>query len=37
MTEEKKTIWDKYIDEIVNKEINEEQSYFWAVSETKKQ
>jgi phage anti-repressor protein len=34
MTEEK-AIWDKYIDEIVNKEVAEEQSYFWAVSEAK--
>jgi hypothetical protein len=30
-----KAIWDKYIDEIVNKEAAEEQSYFWAVSQTK--
>jgi hypothetical protein len=32
---EEKAIWDKYIDEIVNKEAAEEQSYFWAVSEAK--
>jgi hypothetical protein len=31
---EEKAIWDKYIDEIVNKEAAEEQSYF-GVSEAK--
>jgi hypothetical protein len=30
-----KAIWDKYIDEIVNKEAAEEQSYFWAVFKQK--
>jgi hypothetical protein len=32
---EEKAVWDKYINEIVNKEVAEEQSYFWAVSEAK--
>jgi hypothetical protein len=30
-----KEIWDKYIDEIVNKEVAEAQGYFWAVTEAK--
>lgn len=30
-----KTIWDKHIDKIVNKEDVEEAGYFWAVSEAK--
>jgi hypothetical protein len=34
MTQEEKAVWDKYIDEIVNKVQIEEQSY-WAVSEAK--
>jgi hypothetical protein len=32
---EEKAIWDKYINEIVNKEVAENQGYFWAVSEAK--
>jgi len=32
---EEKANWDKYIDEIVNKELAEEQGYFWAVLEAK--
>ena len=32
---EEKETWDKYINEIVNKEVAEEQGYFWAVSEAK--
>jgi hypothetical protein len=30
-----KEIWDKYIDEIVNKEVAEAQGFFWAVTEAK--
>jgi len=30
---EEKAVWDKYIDQIVNKEVAVEQGYFWAVSE----
>lgn len=32
---EEKEIWDKYIDQIANKEEAEEKGYFWAVSEAK--
>ena len=32
---EEKEVWDKYIDEIVNKEQAEAQGYFWAVREAK--
>jgi hypothetical protein len=32
---EEKEIWDKYIDEVANKEKAEEQGYFWAVTEAK--
>jgi len=32
---EEKEVWEKYINEIVNKEVAEEQGYFWAVSEAK--
>lgn len=32
---EEKAVWDKYINEIVNKEVAENQGYFWAVSEAK--
>lgn len=32
---EEKEIWDKYIDEIANKELAEDKGYFWAVSEAK--
>lgn len=32
---EEKDIWDKYIDEIANKEQADEQGYFWAVTEAK--
>lgn len=32
---EEKAVWDKYINEIVNKEVAEEQGYFWAVTEAK--
>jgi len=32
---EEKAIWDKYIDKIVNKEVAENQGYFWAVTEAK--
>ena len=32
---EEKAVWDKYIDEIANKEVAEEQGYFWAVTEAK--
>lgn len=32
---EEKEVWDKYIDEIVNKELAEQKGYFWAVSEAK--
>ena len=32
---EEKAIWDKYIDEIANKEVAEAQGYFWAVTEAK--
>jgi hypothetical protein len=32
---EEKGIWDKYINEIANKEVAEELGYFWAVSEAK--
>ena len=33
--EEEKAIWDKYINDIVNKEQAEAQGYFWAVHEAK--
>lgn len=33
--EDEKAVWDKYIDEIVNKEVAEAQGYFWAVTEAK--
>jgi hypothetical protein len=33
--EEEKSVWDKYIDKIVNKEVAENQGYFWAVTEAK--
>jgi len=33
--EEEKVVWDKYINEIVNKEVAENQGYFWAVTEAK--
>lgn len=32
---EEKAIWDKYIDQIANKELAENQGYFWAVLEAK--
>lgn len=32
---EEKAVWDKYIDEIANKEVAEAQGYFWAVTEAK--
>lgn len=32
---EEKEVWDKYIDKIVNKEVAENQGYFWAVTEAK--
>lgn len=32
---EEKEVWDKYIDDIVNKEVAEEKGYFWAVTEAK--
>jgi len=32
---EEKAVWDKYINEIVNKEVAEAQGYFWAVLEAK--
>ena len=32
---EEKKIWDKYINQIVNKEVAEEKGYFWAVTEAK--
>lgn len=32
---EEKEVWDKYIDEIANKEDAEQQGYFWAVTEAK--
>jgi hypothetical protein len=33
--EEEKAVWDKYYSEIVNKEVADEQGYFWAVTEAK--
>lgn len=33
--QEEKAVWDKYIDQIVNREEVEEDSYFWAVLEAK--
>jgi anion-transporting ArsA/GET3 family ATPase len=33
--QEEKEVWDKYINEIVNKEVAEAQGYFWAVTEAK--
>lgn len=33
--QEEKEVWDKYINEIANKEVAEQQGYFWAVSEAK--
>ena len=32
---EEKKIWDKYINQIANKELAEEKGYFWAVTEAK--
>lgn len=32
---EEKEVWDKYINEIANKEVAEAQGYFWAVTEAK--
>ncbi len=32
---EEKAIWDKYIDQVVNREECEEEGYFWAVTEAK--
>lgn len=32
---EEKEVWDKYIDKIVNKEVAENQGYFWAVTEAR--
>lgn len=32
---EEKEVWDKYIDQVVNREKAEEQGYFWAVTEAK--
>lgn len=32
---EEKAVWEKYINEVVNKEVAENQGYFWAVSEAK--
>lgn len=32
---EEKAVWDKYINQIVNKEVAEDQGYFWAVTEAK--
>ena len=32
---EEKDVWDKYIDQIANKEVAEGQGYFWAVQEAK--
>ena len=32
---EEKEVWDKYIDQIANKEVAEEKGYFWAVTEAK--
>ena len=32
---EEKAVWDKYISDIANKEVAEEQGYFWAVIEAK--
>lgn len=32
---EEKEVWDKYIDQVANKEQAEEQGFFWAVSEAK--
>lgn len=32
---EEKEVWEKYINEIANKEVAEEQGYFWAISEAK--
>lgn len=33
--DEEKAVWDKYIDQIVNREDAEAQGYFWAVTEAK--
>jgi hypothetical protein len=33
--EEEKAVWDKYYSEIVNKEVADEQGYFWAITEAK--
>jgi hypothetical protein len=33
--EEEKAVWDKYYSEIVNKEVADEQGYFWVVTEAK--
>lgn len=32
---EEKAVWDKYYNEIANKEVADEQGYFWAVTEAK--
>lgn len=32
---DEKEVWDKYIDQVANKETAEEQAYFWAVLEAK--
>jgi hypothetical protein len=32
---EEKAIWDKYYNEIANKEVADQRGYFWAVSEAK--
>ena len=32
---EEKEVWDKYINEIANKEVAEAQGYFWAITEAK--
>lgn len=33
--DEEKAVWDKYINTIVNKDVAEEQGYFWVVTEAK--
>ena len=30
-----KAIWDKYINQVINRDASEEQGYFWAVTEAK--
>jgi predicted methyltransferase len=32
---EEKAVWDKYYNEIANKEVADERGYFWVVSEAK--